>query len=291
MHPEERLVASAERQLASKALRGSRTRCGRIHSWLAGSALSLPAACGTRQSRDRASRPWRSTCPFPITARTICGLGRQPTTRGLGLCFSTLTAAVSSCSGSTWLALQQGEQWLQLRAGKLRHVHGHSSACRASHPPSDRLRHQSPHQTARERSSRRETSGSTARTRLCRKSRLPEQLRSGVANSCTPSRSTTSYSPAQLYSVIADVDSYQSFLPFTTASRVLNSTSLDPSGQRRDRPVTEKGWLRPGAGERWEMDAELRIGAMGFEEGYVSRVEAEKERWVKVNVPAYASCE
>ncbi|KAG0665403.1 hypothetical protein C6P46_006850 [Rhodotorula mucilaginosa] len=89
------------------------------------------------------------------------------------------------------------------------------------------------------------------------------------------------YSPAQLYSVIADVDSYQSFLPFTTASRVLNSTSLDPSGQRRDRPVTEKGWLRPGAGERWEMDAELRIGAMGFEEGYVSRVEAEKERWVK----------
>lgn len=30
------------------------------------------------------------------------------------------------------------------------------------------------------------------------------------------------------------------------------------------------------------MDAELRIGAMGFEEGYVSRVEAEKERWVKV---------
>ncbi|GAA5872878.1 hypothetical protein JCM3774_006353 [Rhodotorula dairenensis] len=89
------------------------------------------------------------------------------------------------------------------------------------------------------------------------------------------------FSPAQLYSVIADVDSYQSFLPFTTASRVLNSTSIDPSGDRRDRPVREKGWLRPGAGERWEMDAELRIGAMGFEEGYVSRVEAEKERWVK----------
>ncbi|GAA5979788.1 hypothetical protein JCM10908_003046 [Rhodotorula pacifica] len=91
------------------------------------------------------------------------------------------------------------------------------------------------------------------------------------------------YSPAQLYSVIADVDSYQSFLPFTTSSRVLNSTSIDPNGggQRRDRPVAEKGWLTPGAGERWEMDAELRIGAMGFEEGYVSRVEAEKERWVK----------
>ncbi|BGP53494.1 hypothetical protein JCM8202_001138 [Rhodotorula sphaerocarpa] len=91
------------------------------------------------------------------------------------------------------------------------------------------------------------------------------------------------YSPAQLYSVIADVDSYQSFLPFTTSSRVLSAALLDPHTRHRtDRPLSEKGWLRPGApGERWEMDAELRIGAMGFEEGYVSRVEADKERSVK----------
>lgn len=48
------------------------------------------------------------------------------------------------------------------------------------------------------------------------------------------------------------------------------------------RPLQEKGWLRPGDGERWEMDGELKIGAMGFEEGYVSLVEMEKSRWVKV---------
>lgn len=37
------------------------------------------------------------------------------------------------------------------------------------------------------------------------------------------------------------------------------------------------------------MDAELRIGAMGFEEGYISRVEAEKERWVKVRYARFLS--
>ena len=114
------------------------------------------------------------------------GLRRQPGDEVSGLCFSTLTRPVSSCSESTWLALQQGEQWLRLRAGKLLHVQGHSSACRASHPPLDRLRHQNRHQTARERSSRRETSGSIVRTRSCRKSRLPDQLRGGVAELIHP---------------------------------------------------------------------------------------------------------
>ncbi|BGP22207.1 hypothetical protein JCM10295v2_001085 [Rhodotorula toruloides] len=89
------------------------------------------------------------------------------------------------------------------------------------------------------------------------------------------------YSPSQLYSVIADVDSYQSFLPFTTSSRVLTAARLDPQGRRLSQPVAEKGWLRGTPGERWEMDGELRIGAMGFDEGYVSLVEMEKDKWVK----------
>ncbi|GJN88053.1 hypothetical protein Rhopal_001009-T1 [Rhodotorula paludigena] len=90
------------------------------------------------------------------------------------------------------------------------------------------------------------------------------------------------YSPAELYSVIADVDSYQSFLPFTTSSRVLRAAQLAPgTNERMPQSLQEKGWLRPGDGERWEMDGELKIGAMGFEEGYVSLVEMEKSRWVK----------
>jgi coenzyme Q-binding protein COQ10 len=46
--------------------------------------------------------------------------------------------------------------------------------------------------------------------------------------------------------------------------------------------VAKKGWLLGSEGDRWEMDAELRIGAMGFDEGYVSLVEMELGRWVKV---------
>ncbi|GAA5855804.1 hypothetical protein JCM9279_003326 [Rhodotorula babjevae] len=87
------------------------------------------------------------------------------------------------------------------------------------------------------------------------------------------------YSPHQLFSVIADVDSYQHFLPFTTQSRVLRAAR---AGSGRDEPVAERGWLTEGGeGERWDMDGELRIGAMGFDEGYVSRVEMEKHKWVK----------
>ncbi|GAA5956455.1 hypothetical protein JCM21900_005336 [Sporobolomyces salmonicolor] len=94
------------------------------------------------------------------------------------------------------------------------------------------------------------------------------------------------YTPRELYAVIADVDSYKDFLPFTSASRVLSAAQLSPDQQSRtSRPVGEKGWLvvrdEQNEGERWEMDAELRIGALGFDEGYVSRVEMLKARSVK----------
>ncbi|GAA5822352.1 hypothetical protein JCM3770_000530 [Rhodotorula araucariae] len=89
------------------------------------------------------------------------------------------------------------------------------------------------------------------------------------------------YSPAELCTVIADVDAYQHFLPFTTSSRVLRAAHIDAQGRRAERSLADKGWLTPGDGERWEMDGELRIGAMGFDEGYVSLVEMEKAKWVK----------
>ncbi|TNY20078.1 hypothetical protein DMC30DRAFT_352887 [Rhodotorula diobovata] len=89
------------------------------------------------------------------------------------------------------------------------------------------------------------------------------------------------YSPDELFTVIADVDSYQQFLPFTSSSRVLRAAQVGQDGRRTEQPLADRGWLRPGQGERWEMDGELRIGAMGFDEGYVSLVELEKAKWVK----------
>lgn len=106
----------------------------------------------------------------------------------------------------------------------------------------------------------------------------------------SPSRSPHArYSPDELFTVIADVDSYQQFLPFTSSSRVLRAAQVGQDGRRTEQPLADRGWLRPGQGERWEMDGELRIGAMGFDEGYVSLVELEKAKWVKVSEPGWAT--
>lgn len=97
------------------------------------------------------------------------------------------------------------------------------------------------------------------------------------AHACPP-LSAPRYTPQQLYSVIADVDAYASFLPFATKSEVLSAVH---DGQTRS--IEEQGWLKGGAeGEQWLLEAELKAGAMGFEEGYVSKVEAKK--WERVSV-------
>ncbi|GAA5959107.1 hypothetical protein JCM3765_006344 [Sporobolomyces pararoseus] len=92
------------------------------------------------------------------------------------------------------------------------------------------------------------------------------------------------YTPKELYTVIADVDSYHQFLPFTSSSKVLSASQLSNSQSSTSTNLAEKGWLRADEGQKgqkWVMDAELRIGAMGFDEGYVSRVEMEIPRTVK----------
>ncbi|GAA5895135.1 type II toxin-antitoxin system RatA family toxin [Sporobolomyces salmoneus] len=92
------------------------------------------------------------------------------------------------------------------------------------------------------------------------------------------------YTPKELYTVIADVDSYHQFLPFTSSSKVLSASQFSSSQTTRSN-LAEKGWLRVDddghEGRKWVMDAELRIGAMGFDEGYVSRVEMEIPKSVK----------
>ena len=89
------------------------------------------------------------------------------------------------------------------------------------------------------------------------------------------------HTPAQLYSVIADVDSYHSFLPFATSSQVL-SAALRHSATVL--PLAAKGWLKPPTipNETWDLEAELHVGAMGYSEGYVSRIELQKYNQVIV---------
>lgn len=116
------------------------------------------------------------------------------------------------------------------------------------------------------------------------------RLSSRPASQHSPARAR--YSPQQLYAVIADVDSYHSFLPFATASRVLAATRISEKGKERYE-VRDKEWLGGQGeqeGERWEMDAELRIGAMGYEEGYVSLVETRKWDSVQVRLGSCCCC-
>ncbi len=63
------------------------------------------------------------------------------------------------------------------------------------------------------------------------------------------------YSQKQLYELVADASSYPRFLPFCTNARVLNEypRPSDPSG-------------------RLNMDVELTVGFLSFEESYVSKV-------------------
>jgi len=66
------------------------------------------------------------------------------------------------------------------------------------------------------------------------------------------------YSQKELYNLVADVDCYRYFLPFCHASKVLNAS----------RP----NWRsNPGAGPV-ELEAQLRVGFLGLEESYISRV-------------------
>lgn len=84
------------------------------------------------------------------------------------------------------------------------------------------------------------------------------------------------YTPKQLYSIVADTDSYQRFIPFVTSSKVLRHQG---PGELQDRPWLD---LEKGAGDTHKMDHEMRIGALGFDEKWISRVTCEKFRQVAV---------
>lgn len=76
--------------------------------------------------------------------------------------------------------------------------------------------------------------------------------------------SSTSYSPRELYSVVANVPSYSAFLPFCTSSSVVSAAKIRPD-------------------EAFEVDAELKVAFMNFSEGYVSRVKGRPFESVEVS--------
>ncbi|KAH8174212.1 polyketide cyclase / dehydrase and lipid transport domain-containing protein [Sarocladium implicatum] len=64
------------------------------------------------------------------------------------------------------------------------------------------------------------------------------------------------YAPSPLYDLIADVDSYSSFVPYCSRSRVTAWSNPDPSHDNR----------------RWPTLADLHVGWGGFEEVFTSRL-------------------
>ena len=76
------------------------------------------------------------------------------------------------------------------------------------------------------------------------------------------------YSQKELYHLVADVDSYRHFLPFCHASKVLNASRPNWKSNPGDGPV--------------ELEAELKVGFLGLEESYVSRVSCNPYESVEV---------
>ncbi|RFU34656.1 hypothetical protein B7463_g1680, partial [Scytalidium lignicola] len=62
------------------------------------------------------------------------------------------------------------------------------------------------------------------------------------------------YKAASLYTIVADVDSYSSFLPYCQSSRVTKWSAPDVNGKR------------------WPSQADLKVGWGGFEETFTSRL-------------------
>ncbi|KAI1106133.1 hypothetical protein F4804DRAFT_349170 [Jackrogersella minutella] len=73
------------------------------------------------------------------------------------------------------------------------------------------------------------------------------------------------YDHKQLYGIIADVDSYQHFLPYCQSSRV---TSWVPSSSSSS------------SSERWPWQADLTVGWGGIQETYTSRIVCQPARGV-----------
>jgi coenzyme Q-binding protein COQ10 len=78
------------------------------------------------------------------------------------------------------------------------------------------------------------------------------------------------YTRRQLYAVVSDVDSYASFVPFCTRSRVIRPLAPVPT---------------PATPNAQQMEAELTVAFLAFTERYTSRVTCVPYESVKVRFP------
>ncbi|KAL6849765.1 Coenzyme Q-binding protein coq10, mitochondrial [Amphichorda felina] len=85
---------------------------------------------------------------------------------------------------------------------------------------------------------------------------LPGSSSSATTQHLTATR-TLPYPVAPLYALIADVDSYSTFVPYCSLSRVTHWSAPDPADP---------------AGRRWPALADLHIGWGGFNEVFTSRL-------------------
>ncbi|KAG7571502.1 hypothetical protein FFLO_00518 [Filobasidium floriforme] len=101
------------------------------------------------------------------------------------------------------------------------------------------------------------------------------------------------YTQNQLYSLVSDIPSYSTFIPFCTTSQILssNSSPSDPSYQSSNasfQPSEEsqqqdlKAMVQ--AGLEFDVKAELEVGFGAFVEKFVSRVEGRPGEMVKATV-------
>ncbi|KAH9910017.1 hypothetical protein F4778DRAFT_775917 [Xylariomycetidae sp. FL2044] len=85
---------------------------------------------------------------------------------------------------------------------------------------------------------------------------------------------TLPYSAASLYDLIADIDSYPTFLPYCKSARVTSWTdpSPYPSSSSSSSPSSDPSPTSNPPARRWPTSADLTAGWGGLEETYTSRL-------------------
>jgi ribosome-associated toxin RatA of RatAB toxin-antitoxin module len=130
--------------------------------------------------------------------------------------------------------------------------------------------------------------GATNRFRQCRRTflNLPGNPFASLAGAASPEplryheEKPLPFSQRQLYSLIADIDSYSEFVPYCTSSSVRSARSL-PDGARLS--LRDRSWLVGGKeGEEYQLEGELKVGFQGLDQAYTSKVTCKKWESVKV---------
>lgn len=80
------------------------------------------------------------------------------------------------------------------------------------------------------------------------------------------------YKPSQLFAVVSDARKYPEFVPFCTNARILSEKYQDPSSEVAQTNGT------------YQMDVELSVGFLAFQETYVSKVLCRPNELVEVSL-------